>query len=203
MTAADTCSKLKCPNSPAGASSDGETGTDADVDTHTDADAGTDTNTPTAATSESSCTCQARNQILQMGSDIGILCLKIQQYAPCNANANANVNGEQSFWLTDSQEKNEVYDAVCNLFHSLLILCKICDIELNVAIVKKMELNNKKYPVELCKVRKCHRNMSSFLKMNERIFIFILILIVFMYFFTPLHNYTHTRISIPAPRVKV
>ena len=116
-----------------------------------------DKSTATDVMATISCTCQARTQLFQMTSVMGNLTTRIQRFAP--------LDGEESFWSTDSEGRNEIHDAVCSLFHSLLALCSICNIRLGAAIVKKMELNNKKYPVELCKashgVTLCEYNFFS------------------------------------------
>ena len=127
-----------------------------------------------------SVTCKARNQLFQLGFEMGNLCQKIltcappfdpQIHAPYHE---ASLREHEPFWSSlhekengnseeethdrkkrqddDVKKREEVYGGIRALFQALVVFCDICDINLTVAIVKKMELNGKKYPVELCKV---------------------------------------------------
>lgn len=61
-----------------------------------------------------------------------------------------------SFFLLTATEERVRPGAeieMCNLLDGLLSSSSILSINLHSSILKKMELNRKKYPVELCKVR--------------------------------------------------
>jgi len=57
----------------------------------------------------------------------------------------------KSFWETPSSQKNEVSNHMGRVFLALLSVATVCGIDLRTSILKKIELNGKKYPVELCK----------------------------------------------------
>lgn len=118
-------------------------------------------------------TSKARNQVLKMGSEMGSLCHQVITFAPLDqthhhqtsGNDNDEKKGKEndvavereedrthSFWSIESEGRKKIRDSICSVFRALSALCDICGIDLSVAIVKKMELNAKKYPVELCKV---------------------------------------------------
>ena len=61
-------------------------------------------------------------------------------------------NASSNSSLSLSRERNDIYKAIQRVFQTLVVFCDICDLNLSHAIVKKMELNGRKYPVELCKV---------------------------------------------------
>lgn len=48
----------------------------------------------------------------------------------------------------DSVEKHRIEEEVADIFIFLTYICNHFDIELNQAVMKKIELNGKKYPVE-------------------------------------------------------
>jgi hypothetical protein len=106
-----------------------------------------------------SITTQARNQIFKLSSAMGNLCHKIQTFAPpfdpelIPPFHESSLKEHESFWVQESEERNEVYHAIRYLFCELSTLSDICSINLSIAIVKKMELNARKYPVDKCKVR--------------------------------------------------
>lgn len=118
----------------------------------------------------------ARDQILDLGSSVGILCHQLST-TNANANSNSNVNvpldphrpplpkeqvetetfpatlEDHPFWSSSSSSKNEIYNSIGMVFWSLLLLSNICKIDLRESILKKMELNARKYPASMCKGR--------------------------------------------------
>ena len=52
---------------------------------------------------------------------------------------------EQTFGENIALLLGEVFIQMCRI-------CDVCDIDLRLSVLKKMELNGRKYPVELCKV---------------------------------------------------
>lgn len=133
--------------------------------------------TPTTTPSPST-TCKARNQLLQLGIEMGNLCQKMLTCAPPfdpelhPPYHESSLKEQEPFWSSlhekekgnnenshekkimqddDCERREEVYGAIRSLFQTLVVFCDVCGIDLSVAIVKKMELNGKKYPVELCK----------------------------------------------------
>lgn len=60
-------------------------------------------------------------------------------------------NGSGSFWSESCKEKEEIANSMGALFCALLQTAHSCSLDLRTCILKKMELNGRKYPVELCK----------------------------------------------------
>ena len=94
---------------------------------------------------------QARSQILHLSFSIGLLCSKILQYAPMDPNGKTSQTEVSEFWLQPSSSRDEIHQAIANIFQSILAFAHVADINLESAILKKMELNARKYPVELCR----------------------------------------------------
>lgn len=57
----------------------------------------------------------------------------------------------EPFWATPSAEREDIYKAIGDIFLSLCIFANACEIDLRASILKKMQLNARKYPVHLCK----------------------------------------------------
>ena len=117
----------------------------------------------------------ARDQILDLGSSVGILCHQLSNNANANSNSNVNVPldphrpplpkeqvetetfpatlEDHPFWSSSSSAKDEIYNSIGMVFWSLLLLSNICKIDLRESILKKMELNARKYPASMCKGR--------------------------------------------------
>jgi len=115
-----------------------------------------------------------RSGILALGSEIGNLCHQTLSHAPFDKNnENNNENYDESnesnsckssFWSQPSPQREDIYAAISRVFASLVLLANACTrsigtddhqstrcIDLQIAILKKVSLNAKKYPVELCK----------------------------------------------------
>ena len=60
---------------------------------------------------------------------------------------------DDPFWLELSPEKENVANQMGEVFLQLFTIARVCGIDLCTSILKKVELNGRKYPVELCKVR--------------------------------------------------
>jgi hypothetical protein len=88
--------------------------------------------------SQSTTIAAARNEIFRLSSIVGRMA---------------------SAFLTaphDSRSGVAVGDEIANLlgevFIQMLQICRVCGIDLRLSVLRKMELNGRKYPVELCKV---------------------------------------------------
>jgi dCTP diphosphatase len=83
----------------------------------------------------------ARNEVFRLGSIVGKLCSAFLAF-PYDGDTQASkkyVNSEIATLLGD-------------IFLQLFQLSRVCGIDLRSCVLKKMELNGRKYPVELCKV---------------------------------------------------
>mmetsp|Transcript_35 Transcript_35/g.41 ORF Transcript_35/g.41 Transcript_35/m.41 type:complete len:312 (+) Transcript_35:170-1105(+) len=105
-----------------------------------------------------------RSQVLKLGSTIGKLCTEILSRAPLDQNnsydheskhtniQNSQNNDESSyFWSNPSTSRDAIFSTIAAVFWELLVLASICQCDLRKSILKKIELNGRKYPVELCK----------------------------------------------------
>lgn len=93
----------------------------------------------------------ARCNVLHLGYAIGSLCSKILEHAPMDPNGMTAQSEANEFWLQPSKERSEIHQAIADIFQSILFFAHVTEINLESAILKKMELNARKYPVELCK----------------------------------------------------
>ena len=95
----------------------------------------------------------ARDTIFQLGSIVGQMC-SIFLTVPhdsieCTERPSLN---DDPFWLEESIGKDEVATQLGKVFIQLFATASVCGIDLCTSILKKVELNGRKYPVELCKV---------------------------------------------------
>ena len=113
-------------------------------------------------TNANSTTYKARNQIFQIGVEMGILAQTMHQYAPSHdpilqqqqqQQQSLTLLEKESFWTTESNERTKIHKCIQSFFGTLVEFCTICNICLMEAILKKMELNKLKYRPEHCKVR--------------------------------------------------
>ncbi len=113
----------------------------------------------------------ARNQVFHLGAAVGDLCHKLSTTAPLDPYRPPLPKGQvedqsfpptledHPFWSTMNSNddtvkaKDEIYNAIGAVFWSLLLLTSVCKIDLRSSILKKMELNAKKYPAHLCRGR--------------------------------------------------
>ena len=100
-----------------------------------------------------------RSRVLQLGACVGQLCSSLLSHAPLDPIHNVTVDGKTSrlteshpFWSTQNQFKGEIATSIGVVFISLLLAARTFDVDLRECILKKMILNAKKYPVDLCKV---------------------------------------------------
>ena len=95
----------------------------------------------------------ARDTIFQLGSIVGQMCsifLNVPHDSiECTERPSLN---DDPFWLEESEGKNEVATQLGKVFIQLFATASVCGIDLCTSILKKVELNGRKYPVELCKV---------------------------------------------------
>ena len=101
-----------------------------------------------------------RSRVLQIGACVGQLCSSLLSHAPLDPIHNVTVEETNSsgltkshpFWSSHNQFKGEIATSIGVVFISLLLAARTFDVDLRECILKKMILNAKKYPVELCKV---------------------------------------------------
>ena len=97
----------------------------------------------------------ARDQVFRLGSIVGQLCSSFLIVPRDFTNDGTTSNGESkddSFWSTASPFKDELAKQLGNIFLELFAMASLCGIDLRTSILKKVELNGRKYPVDLCKV---------------------------------------------------
>lgn len=110
----------------------------------------------------------ARDKIFELSTDVGQMCTLFLSvpHDPIECKERPSLD-DHPFWLEDSPEKEEVANQLGKVFLQLFATADICGIDLCTSVLKKVELNGLKYPVELCKVRciynkKCaHNNVPS------------------------------------------
>jgi phage host-nuclease inhibitor protein Gam len=84
----------------------------------------------------SSCTmANVRDEILHLGAIVGQLCTVFLS--------------EQQ---TSSEQTKAAHFKLGQVFLRVFVVANVCGIDLPTSILKKVELNGRKYPVELCKV---------------------------------------------------
>jgi NTP pyrophosphatase (non-canonical NTP hydrolase) len=98
-----------------------------------------------------------RQYVLQLGVLVGNLCSLFLGHAPFDTKSE-QISGaptveefDASFWTTDSQGRQEIAECLGQFLWALVLAVETCQMDLSQCIVKKMVLNNKKYPVELVK----------------------------------------------------
>lgn len=87
----------------------------------------------------------ARDEVFRLGSIVGKLCSSF-------LNVPRDSKDGKSFWETPSSQKIEVANHMGRVFLALMSVATVFGIDLRTSILKKIELNGRKYPVELCKV---------------------------------------------------
>lgn len=111
-----------------------------------------------------------RSQVLALGASIGQLCTQVISHAPLdqipppetdlsptiddvdtNTNTNTNQLPSSPFWSKPSPSRQIIYNAIGKVFFALVQLAQKTEINMQSSILKKMELNARKYPVHLCK----------------------------------------------------
>lgn len=116
-----------------------------------------------------------RNEVLTLAAAVGNLCHKVLTLAPLDMDTTAVAPPEDnslssscsstslsslvsnlsltSFWDTPSDNRQKIYDAIASVFACLVKISVVCCVDFRTSILKKIDLNGRKYPVELCKVR--------------------------------------------------
>lgn len=99
-----------------------------------------------------------RSQVLHLGACVGKLCSSILTHAPLDCSHSSSEEAYPStsreshpFWSSPSLDKDEIAKSMGHVFIALHQTAQSYNIDLRVCILKKMILNAKKYPVELCK----------------------------------------------------
>jgi dCTP diphosphatase len=95
-----------------------------------------------------------RNQIFQLGAITGKIC-SMFMLAPHDFNSNADESrpspNDDPFWTEPSPQKDALSRQLGQLFLHLFTISATVNLDLVTCILKKIELNGQKYPVELCK----------------------------------------------------
>lgn len=94
----------------------------------------------------------ARDGIFQLGAVVGEMCtlfLSVPYDSPKLAERPSL--DDDPFWLEPSAGKEKLANQLGELFLQLFRIACVCEIDLCTSILKKVELNGRKYPVELCK----------------------------------------------------
>ena len=89
---------------------------------------------------------KARSSILRLSMLVGNLCSILFRSFPLDGVVTTTAS--PSLYATPGLQ-----ESMAEIVSSLMCTAALLSIDLETAILKKMELNNKKYPVELCKVR--------------------------------------------------
>jgi len=99
-----------------------------------------------------------RDHMLQLGVIVGNLCSNFLTHAPIDSKRKPlddvpapEVDTETSFWTTDSEGRQLIVKCMGQLLTAIILAAETCKMELGDCILKKMQLNNKKYPVDLVK----------------------------------------------------
>jgi len=93
-----------------------------------------------------------RNEIFDLGAKVGNLCQNILTHAPLDDTIDlAEDSSSVSFWSTPSDNREKIYDAIASVFACLVKISVVCGVDFRTSILKKIDLNGRKYPVELCK----------------------------------------------------
>lgn len=96
-----------------------------------------------------------RDHVLQLGVLVGNLCSSFLTNAPLDSKRepldNVPTTCAPSFWTTDSKERQEIVDQMIQLLAAIALAAETCHFNLGDCILKKIQLNNKKYPVHLVK----------------------------------------------------
>ena len=95
----------------------------------------------------------ARDMIFQLGSIVGQMCSIFLTVPHDSKECTQRPSlSDDPFWLEESKEKDDVATQLGKVFIQLFTTASVCGIDLCTSILKKVELNGRKYPVELCKV---------------------------------------------------
>ena len=94
----------------------------------------------------------ARDEIFKLGALVGQMCTLFLTVPHDSTESKERPSvDDDPFWLEDSDKKLEVANQMAKVFLQLFATASICGIDLCTSILKKVELNGRKYPVELCK----------------------------------------------------
>lgn len=99
-----------------------------------------------------------RDHVLRLGVVVGKLCSSFLTHAPLDPKREpldnmpaSEKDNATSFWTTESEGREEIVSGMGKLLAAIILAAETCQMELGSCILKKMQLNNKKYPVELVK----------------------------------------------------
>mmetsp|Transcript_14872 Transcript_14872/g.32291 ORF Transcript_14872/g.32291 Transcript_14872/m.32291 type:complete len:288 (+) Transcript_14872:67-930(+) len=94
----------------------------------------------------------ARDQIFELGAIVGQMCTLFLSVPHDSIECAKRPSlDDDPFWLESSPEKETVANQLGELFLQMFATSGVCGIDLCTSILKKVELNGRKYPVELCK----------------------------------------------------
>mmetsp|Transcript_55707 Transcript_55707/g.166913 ORF Transcript_55707/g.166913 Transcript_55707/m.166913 type:complete len:323 (-) Transcript_55707:118-1086(-) len=118
---------------------------------------------PQAATSPLPPPPSPRDEVIRLGAHVGRLCSAVLTHAPSDPPRNAlgpemvetesfpPTMADVGFWAEKSKGRDEIASAVGMILLTIFVLEQACGMDLRVCILKKIELNGRKYPVKLCK----------------------------------------------------
>ena len=114
--------------------------------------------TPQTQTTHQKSISNARNQILTLGAIVGQMCslFLTAPHDKVEDNVTRPSPKDDPFWIEPSVEKDRVAHQLGKVLVQMVVISSVCGIDLCTSILKKVELNGRKYPVELCKVRTYH-----------------------------------------------
>ena len=105
-----------------------------------------------------------RSNVLRIGAKVGGLCTSILTCAPLDPphDIPSHELGRNEpfpttlshcdFWSKPSEGREEIVNRMGEVFLALFVMARACGLDLRICVLKKIELNGRKYPVELCKV---------------------------------------------------
>lgn len=94
----------------------------------------------------------ARDEIFKLGAVVGQMCTLFLTVPHDSTESKERPSvDDDPFWLEDSDKKVEVANQMARVFLQLFATASMLGIDMCTSILKKVELNGKKYPVELCK----------------------------------------------------
>lgn len=92
----------------------------------------------------------ARHEILRLGASVGSLCGALSTHAPLDGRSG---DDDGDFWDVESPERDAVASCMGRVLSSLVVLSVVCGLDLQTCVLKKMGLNERKYPADLVRAR--------------------------------------------------
>ncbi len=109
-------------------------------------------NFKSSSTLSSNTIADVHNEIFHLSAIVGGLSTLFHS-EPHNLSKHKVLSATSISFPTSSEQLKVVHYEHGRVFLQLFVIARVCDIDLRMSILKKVELNGRKYPVELCKVR--------------------------------------------------